>query len=47
MILVYVSIGPDDSDSADIKVALVGKANSATRKWEIKVAQIPCFSDYS
>ena len=43
----YVSIGADDSDSADIKIATPTEANGATRKWEIKVAQIPCFSDYS
>jgi len=43
----YVSIGSDDSDSADIKIATPTEANGATRKWEIKVAQIPCFSDYS
>ena len=43
----YVSMGADDSDSADIKIATPAKANGATRKWEIKVAQIPCFSDYS
>ena len=46
--LVYVSIGADDSDSADIKVVTDGtKAAGETRKWEIKVSQIPCFSDYS
>merc|ERR1711971_222689 len=43
----YVSLGGDASDSADIKVNLVGEANGETRKWEIKVSQIPCFSDYS
>jgi len=43
----YVSIGSDDSDSADIKIATPTEANGETRKWEIKVAQIPCFSDYS
>ena len=46
--LVYVSIGADDSDSADIKVVTDGtEAAGETRKWEIKVSQIPCFSDYS
>jgi len=44
----YVSIGADDSDSADIKVVTDGtEAAGETRKWEIKVSQIPCFSDYS
>jgi len=43
----YVSMGADDSDSADIKIATPTEAAGETRKWEIKVAQIPCFSDYS
>jgi len=43
----YVSMGADDSDSADIKIATPTEASGETRKWEIKVAQIPCFSDYS
>jgi len=44
----YVSMGSDDSDTADLKVLFpAGEVNGATRKWEIKVAQIPCFSDYS
>merc|ERR1719266_2448863 len=43
----YVTMGNDDSDTVDIKVNVDGDANGATRKWEIKVAQIPCFSDYS
>ena len=40
-------MGADDSDSADIKIATPAEAIGETRKWEIKVAQIPCFSDYS
>jgi len=44
---IYVSMGPDDSDSASIKIATPTEAAGATRKWEIKVAQIPCSSDYS
>jgi len=43
----YVTMGNDDSDTVDIKVNVEGDAGGATRKWEIKVAQIPCFSDYS
>jgi len=43
----YVSIGQDASDSADIKVNINGDQPGETRKWEIKVAQIPCNSDYS
>jgi len=43
----YVSMGADDSDSADIKIATPTEAAGSTRKWEIKVAQIPCFSTYS
>jgi len=43
----YVSMGGDDGDSADIKVNLVGEQAGETRKWEIKVSQIPCFSAYS
>ena len=45
--LVYVSMGPDDSDNAEIKIATPTEAAGATRKWEIKAAQIPCSSDYS
>ena len=41
-------MGSDDSDTADLKVLFpTGEVNGATRKWEIKVAQIPCFSEYS
>ena len=40
-------MGGDDGDSADIKVNLVGEQAGETRKWEIKVSQIPCFSAYS
>jgi len=44
----YVSIGSDDSDTADLKVLFPdGEEAGVTRKWEIKVAQIPCFSEYS
>jgi len=43
----YVSLGGDDGGSADIKVNLVGEQIGETRKWEIKVAQISCSSDYS
>jgi len=44
----YVSIGADDSASAEIKVVTDGtEAAGETRKWEIKVSQIPCFSSYS
>merc|ERR1712008_306396 len=44
---IYVSMGSDDSDSAEIKIATPTEAAGSTRKWEIKVAQIPCFSTYS
>jgi len=44
----YVSMGSDDSDTADLKVLFPdGEEAGVTRKWEIKVAQIPCFSEYS
>jgi len=43
----YVSMGNDEGDNADIKVVVNGDAAGNTRKWEIKVAQIPCNSDYS
>lgn len=39
-------MGPDASDTADIKLTFTGEAVSA-RKWEMKVAQIPCHSSYS
>merc|ERR1712018_12809 len=43
----YVSMGQDDGDNADIKVVVNGDAAGETRKWEIKVAQLPCHSSYS
>jgi len=43
----YVSMGNDEGDNADIKVVVNGDAAGNTRKWEIKVAQLPCHSDYS
>ena len=47
MYLVYVSMGQDEGDNADIKVVVNGDAAGNTRKWEIKVAQLPCHSEYS
>ena len=43
---VYVVIGPDASDTVDLKLA-VSTSDSNANKWEIKVAQIPCNSMYS
>jgi len=43
----YVSMGKDEGDNADIKVVVNGDGAGETRKWEIKVSQLPCFSDYS
>jgi len=43
----YISMGGGDGDTTDIKVNLVGEQPGETRKWEIKVAQLPCFSAYS
>lgn len=41
-------MGSDDSDTADLKVLFPGGEEAGvTRKWEIKVGQIPCFSEYS
>merc|ERR1719367_1465444 len=43
----YVSMGQDEGDNADIKVVVNGDAAGNTRKWEIKVAQLSCHSEYS
>jgi len=43
----YISMGNDEGDNADIKVVVNGDAAGNTRKWEIKVAQLPCHSEYS
>jgi len=42
----YVTIGPDASDTVDLKLA-VSSTDSNANKWEIKVAQVPCNSMYS
>lgn len=39
-------MGPDPTDTADIKLTFTGEAPNI-RKWEMKVAQIPCYSEYS
>jgi len=41
----YVGMGPDSGDTVDIKFDFNGE--NTGRKWEIKVAQIPCNSDYT
>ena len=45
-ISVYVVIGPDASDTVDLKLA-VSTSDTNANKWEIKVAQVPCHSMYS
>jgi len=42
----YVVIGPDASDTVDLKLA-VSTSDTNANKWEIKVAQVPCNSMYS
>merc|ERR1711935_51893 len=43
----YISMGQDDGDSANIKVVVNGDGAGETRKWEIEVSQLPCNSNYS
>ena len=43
---VYVTIGPDASDTVDMKLT-VASSDTNANKWEIKVAQVPCNSMYS
>ena len=42
---VYVDIGNGDSDTATLAFAFTG--SSTARKWDIKVAQIPCSTTYT
>jgi len=42
----YVVMGPDGSDTVDLKLT-VASSDSNANKWEIKVAQVPCNSMYS
>jgi len=42
----YVTIGPDASDTVDMKLT-VASSDTNANKWEIKVAQVPCNSMYS
>ena len=38
-------MGPDEGDTVDLEFKFDGE--NAQRKWEVKVAQIPCNSNYS
>ena len=40
----YVDIGNESSGTATLALAFTG--TSTTRKWDIKVAQIPCGTTY-
>jgi len=40
MYLVYVEMSPSKEETARLRFSLSG--SSATRQWDIKVAQIPC-----
>ena len=42
---VYVDIGNGASDTATLAFAFTG--SSTSRKWDIKVAQIPCSTTYT
>ena len=44
-ILVYVDIGNESSGTATLAFAFTGA--STQRKWDIKVAQIPCGTRYT
>merc|ERR1719189_2562401 len=37
-------MGPGDSDSANIALSFQGTEGSQSRKWDVKVSQIPCGS---
>ncbi len=42
---IYVDIGTGSSDTATLALAFTG--TSTQRKWDVKVAQIPCFANYA
>ena len=42
---IYVDIGTGSSDTATLALAFTG--SSTQRKWDVKVAQIPCFANYA
>lgn len=42
---VYLDLGSASSDTATLELSFSGA--STTRKWEIKVAQIPCGATYA
>lgn len=46
LLSVYIDMGKDNDDSASFTFTFGDVSSSNGRQWEIKVAQIPCFSNY-